>query len=305
MRKLQLLLGLMIGMLSLSKAQPTKEKPLLKAFYLFEHITDTLNPEVPHKENMVLFVGANSSLYGSYESELMIKSVSDQFKSSSFDGNLVLRSSGSAASETYYFYFPKELAQSIHTIRGKAYLVEEKFPKIDWEILPETKEIKGFSCQAAKGKWGGRVYTAWFTTDLPLKGGPWKLQGLPGLILEAKDDANQVSFTLDQMETLQDHPQHIATDPILIPATHKELARLREALNKQMSTNSAAGGSMVVQGTAAPTARGSKDILSLGGGYTAGLDESIDPNRIQSIRVERVSAGTAKQINNPLEKTNP
>ena len=46
----------------------------------------------------------------------------------------------------------------------------------------------------ARCKFKGRTWTAWFTTDIPLDNGPWKLCGLPGLILRAYDAKQQYIF---------------------------------------------------------------------------------------------------------------
>jgi GLPGLI family protein len=286
--------------MDISQAQSIKEKPLIKATYLFEHLHDTTAPDKPFKETMVLFAGPTSLLYGSYENDLMTQQIQTQINSSSFNGNLVIRGSG-ASSETYYFHFPGRLTQSIHSIQGKKYLVEEKFPDIDWEITAETKEIKGFPCQAAIGNWGGRKYTAWFTTAIQVTGGPWKLQGLPGFVLEAYDEEREVSFMINELETLHEQTQYIATDPNLIKATHRELTRLREALQQQASA-SAAGGIGALQGAPVSMA-GSEDILPLGGGKSNSVDNTIDATKIQSIRVERTSTARKDNTNNPLEKT--
>ncbi|WP_066225140.1 GLPGLI family protein [Formosa haliotis] len=72
--------------------------------------------------------------------------------------------------------------------------VKETLPKITWEISSETKTIGDFNCVKATTSFRGRDYTAWFTTAIPLPYGPWKLQGLPGLILEAYDTHKEVYF---------------------------------------------------------------------------------------------------------------
>ena len=56
-------------------------------------------------------------------------------------------------------------------------------------------------CSFAKGDYKGHTYYVWYAQDIPLKFGPWKLQGLPGLIVEAKDDRNTISFQLLTFET--------------------------------------------------------------------------------------------------------
>lgn len=72
--------------------------------------------------------------------------------------------------------------------------VKEKKPEIDWKIKNETKKIGRYECRKAEAEFRGRNYTGWFTTEIPLPFGPWKLQGLPGLILEAYDTKKEVYF---------------------------------------------------------------------------------------------------------------
>lgn len=72
--------------------------------------------------------------------------------------------------------------------------VKEKIPQIKWIISNESKIIREYKCQKATGNFRGRNYTAWFAVEIPLPYGPWKLNGLPGLILEAYDTNKEVYF---------------------------------------------------------------------------------------------------------------
>lgn len=70
---------------------------------------------------------------------------------------------------------------------GDMILVEDRNEVINWDISVETKSIGDYTCIKAVGKYRGRAYKVWFTTEIPYSFGPWKLSGLPGLILEAED----------------------------------------------------------------------------------------------------------------------
>ena len=82
----------------------------------------------------------------------------------------------------------------------KQIYVEEIAPKINWKIEKETKKIGKLTCKKATTHFRGRNYSAWFTTDIPLPFGPWKLNGLPGLILEVYDTNKNVYWYFKRIE---------------------------------------------------------------------------------------------------------
>lgn len=74
------------------------------------------------------------------------------------------------------------------------YYVTDIIPTVDWVIYPEEKIIGGYKSKKAEGFFRGRNYTVWFTPEIPISNGPWKLGGLPGLILEVTDEEGRVQF---------------------------------------------------------------------------------------------------------------
>lgn len=76
----------------------------------------------------------------------------------------------------------------------------EAIPIQNWEILKDTLMINGYLCQKATCHFRGRTYTVWFTMDIPISNGPWKLGGLPGLILKVFDDDLLYTFECVKIE---------------------------------------------------------------------------------------------------------
>lgn len=75
----------------------------------------------------------------------------------------------------------------------------EPLGNIDWQIGEATDTICGYLCTEATASYGGREWVAWFAEDIPSQFGPWKFNGLPGLILKVADtdgihDFSAISF---------------------------------------------------------------------------------------------------------------
>ena len=72
---------------------------------------------------------------------------------------------------------------------------EEEIPTQEWTInMDSTATILGMECHYATTIFRGREWKVWFTGEIPVSLGPWKLGGLPGLILKATADNDFIKF---------------------------------------------------------------------------------------------------------------
>lgn len=122
-------------------------------------------------------------------------------------------------------------------------ITKEKTTVIPWKLQDSTKTIGEFKCQLAIGKFRGRTYNAWFTQDIPVRFGPWKLQGLPGLILEANDNQNKVSYRAKRVSVASVTLEVINTDGAMelqsfIKAKPQYLKDIEKKMRSQLPRNS-------------------------------------------------------------------
>lgn len=100
---------------------------------------------------------------------------------------------------------PKEKTASIKyrlPIGSGVLKYSDTIPSTDSRFIPDTtRNVIGYECQLAECDFGGRHYSAWFTTELPLPYGPYKFGGLPGLILQMQDSDGQFVWTAKGFES--------------------------------------------------------------------------------------------------------
>ena len=85
---------------------------------------------------------------------------------------------------------------TIEPIYPYRYETHEPLAKVDWTLTEDTLTIGGLPCHRAMGQLYGKQWTAWYTEEMPSSAGPWKLRGLPGLIVKAEDSEGIHCFTL-------------------------------------------------------------------------------------------------------------
>ncbi|MBR6194406.1 MAG: GLPGLI family protein [Prevotella sp.] len=80
------------------------------------------------------------------------------------------------------------------------YETQEARTPIDWTLTDNTVTISGYLCKTATCQLHGRQWTVRYCEDIPTTAGPWKLCGLPGLIVEAVSDDDIHRFTLTDLQ---------------------------------------------------------------------------------------------------------
>jgi GLPGLI family protein len=83
---------------------------------------------------------------------------------------------------------------------AEMYVVDDTLHAINWTLHDSTRVIGEYTCRAAEGVCRGRRYFVWYTPDVPVPNGPWKLHGLPGLTLEGTDAEHEVAFVFESLE---------------------------------------------------------------------------------------------------------
>ena len=173
-----------------------------KAIYELTYAPDSTDINELKTEDFNLFLGNKVSIFASRG-----RTMSDSLKM-----NLQGRDIGSMNFEerakrtktefesVIYKGFPEEKISYSYKILRDNLRYEEDLNQFSWEILPENKLIEGYQAQKATTTFAGRNYIAWFTSEIPISEGPYKFNGLPGLILEISDIQNHYNYKLKSFE---------------------------------------------------------------------------------------------------------
>jgi GLPGLI family protein len=250
--------------------------------YTLTHVNDTTQPENPVKQNFALFLGETVSNYKYDYTNMSAGSLSSISVSGGTITARPVPSTGSGELSKYSYssnYFKSSASGKLTYLTIPAYSdklfgVEETLNDINWTITQETKQIMGMDCQKATGRFKGRDYEAWFSTQLPYSNGPWKLGGLPGLIVEAADTKKEVVFKMTAFENVTGPKTALRIPDYVIKTSPKEYKQYAEALKRDAAANTGAAGA------------GGGAMLTVKGTLIGGSSGNINP----------------RQFNNPIEK---
>lgn len=175
-------------------------------FYDYRYIPDSNDNADVKKEMMLLDINKAGSNYYSQDKFVADSTskadIEKQLKGGS--GNISINRREKPGQVSYkvtkeYPDFKTYLFRNVSTDQYK--IKEDKKP--EWKILSDKEKIGEYNAQKATTSFGGREWTAWFTTDIPFQDGPYKFYGLPGLIVKLEDATGSHIMTLVGNKTIQ------------------------------------------------------------------------------------------------------
>ena len=145
-------------------------------------------------DDMLLQIGPNGiSKFSSYKNltvdSIIMRSTAEQIGKAASEGKLT-----NGEFMTIYKNYPAGKVTHTEKICMDWLRYDEDIPKLEWELTDSVTNVLGYDCQSAKCRFRGREWNVFFTEDIPLSEGPWKLQGLPGLIMKASDENGHYTF---------------------------------------------------------------------------------------------------------------
>lgn len=157
-------------------------------------------------DQMLLQIGPDGlSKFSSYKNltvdSLLMKITPEQVAEAAMDGKL---STGEFM--TIFKNYPHGKLTHTEKICMDWFRYEEEMPELEWELTDSVTNVLGYECHSAVCNFRGREWTAFYTEDIPLMEGPWKLHGLPGLIMRASDKEGHYLFECIGIKSNADRP---------------------------------------------------------------------------------------------------
>ena len=172
-------------------------------------VSDSSNRQKIQEDVTGLEIGKTQSRYFSIYNEDQIK-LRDEWKKNNgnkpIDPSIMLSNYRKRGTNTkIYKNYKSNQLTVFDNIAMETFTFEEENPDFGWKIFPDTMIILKQICQKATCQFRGRKYEAWFAQGINVSEGPWKFNGLPGLILKVIDSKQDYSFEAISIEKI-DYP---------------------------------------------------------------------------------------------------
>ena len=198
-------------------AQETIDTAQFRAVYTFAYKTRPEFARFDERDLMRLDIGDKATKFYSHYTQMR-----DSVKKEGLKNNLppmeiqdMRRGIPRGTDPAYYQRYDKKrtVVSTVTVFNG--YMYEEPLEMPEWTLHEDTMTVLGYLCKRATTHFRGRDWEVYYAPEIQLSRGPWKLWGLPGLIVRATDADHYFLFEMDLFKRL--------SGPVPIIYIHREL----------------------------------------------------------------------------------
>lgn len=207
--KFKIFLILLLTCSAFAFSQKKSEKGFInakyKCTYSIKYINDTIKMTHGTEDHFILLIGDDLTYGYSYlayrEDSLMnapngLKKYYESFNDAVNNGAFRNLYSSHLMHTRLYKDYKKKKINVLDRFSRFFFIWEEDLLPQTWSLQDDTMTIAGYNCQKAECDYRGRSYEAWFASEIPIDEGPWKFNGLPGLIMKLYDTKHHYEFEL-------------------------------------------------------------------------------------------------------------
>jgi len=199
--------------------------------YDYEYARDAAYPKEKRRGVTILQVGKRYNRfmdYNEFRFDSLMDATAKNLKPYSETGPLMIQALKKRKFSENIIIDKQKNAETIQRTAGlvQRYQYDEPCPTLDWNLTKSDTIIAGYNCKKALIRLWGRDYIAWYAPEVEIPYGPYKFNGLPGLIFQIVDTHDNHKFTLSGLKKVSQY------NPIYLWASKDIIKTSRDKVRK-------------------------------------------------------------------------
>jgi GLPGLI family protein len=176
-----------------------------KATYKLDFRPDSTNQTYRLTDYWFLLFNEKSAFF---TSERMMKmdsaKAAEKKRGNSFGPSMEWYNANGTKNTLVLYKSPSEIVthDKLAQFETEHYVYKENTPS-EWVLSEDTLRIGGTLCNKAMLSYGGRQWEAWYDPSIPVSFGPYKFDGLPGMIYQIEDKTGSWKYALVSLEKIK------------------------------------------------------------------------------------------------------
>ena len=200
--------------------------------YDYEYVRDAVFPEDKRNGITMLQVGKRYNRfmdYNEFRFDSLMDATAKNLKPYSETGPMMMMALKKRKFRENIVIDKQNNTEIIQRTAGlvQRYQYDEPCPMLKWELAEGDTIIAGYNCKKALTSLWGRDYIAWYAPEVDLPYGPYKFNGLPGLVFMVVDTHDNHKFTLSGLEKVtQYNPISLWAEKDIIKTSRNKVRKI-------------------------------------------------------------------------------